>query len=72
MVKIWIEYVCDDDAGEVYGAFDDHGKLLTLWAANDGVWRHEYFNGIFEALGYEVCSGRFEDKLIAEAKELWG
>ena len=72
MKIIYIESICNDEAGEVEGAFDEDGTLLGLWAANDGNWRREYFNGFMKKIGIDVKRGKFEDKLEAEAVELFG
>ncbi len=44
------------ETGEIEGMIDSDGNLLGAWAANDGTWRGEYFDGFMEKLGIEVLS----------------
>jgi hypothetical protein len=72
MTTIYIESVCDDDVGEVEGAFDENGNVLDIWSSNDAQWRHEYFNDTFQKLGINIEHGKYEDKLVDAAAEHWG
>lgn len=67
---IYIEYT--EEVGEVQGAFDENGDLIHIWSMNDANWRNEYLDPILEHFDIEVRSGVYVDKLIAEAKALWG
>lgn len=47
-----IEYVSVNDG--MYEGLYLNGKLLGGWHENDASWRSEYFDGIFEELGYRI------------------
>lgn len=47
---IRIVYTEDTD----YKVFNESGKQIGSWHANDGKWREEYFNPFLEELGIKV------------------
>lgn len=54
MKKVYL--VSIEDLAE--GMFDDKGKLIDYWHANDADWRIEYFSGFMEWAGIEVIVSR--------------
>lgn len=65
--KIYHTQLCDDDAGEVEGVFNEAGELLSWWACNDASLRPEYMRGLFTALGYDLR--RISDVPAAKRKK---
>ena len=62
-----------EDVGEVEGAFDDKGELLDTWCCNDATWRHEYFEGLMNALGVTVADPpkRLRSKMEKKLRKHW-
>jgi hypothetical protein len=57
-----IYYVGYCDEWEAEGFFDENGNILAAWHGNEGNWRGEYFDGIFESLGIDVDYSKSNDK----------
>lgn len=70
-MKVYIVTLCDDDVGEIQGAFNEKKDLIGWWCLNDANWRHEYFNDFMKELGIEVCTGgkALEKKLAKLARD---
>ena len=52
MKTVYIVY--REDNGEYEAVATEDGKIIGLWACNDATWRHEYFNGFMQLLGFTV------------------
>jgi hypothetical protein len=42
------------DVGEWQGAFDEYWNLISYWDRNDASLRKEYFQELFNKLGFEL------------------
>lgn len=58
--------------GEADLFFDEDYNLLSWWACNDAMYRHEYMSELFEKLGYKVVDIDENIKEIKEAIEKVG
>ena len=53
MKTLYLITICDEDAGEAEGMFDEKEDLLTWWHGNDGSWVWA-FDDLLAKLGYKV------------------
>ncbi len=49
-----IYHIFFEEYGEVDAFFTASGKLIDYWYGNDATWRHDYFAGLLQYMGYEV------------------
>lgn len=77
MRKIFHYGICDDDIGEADAFFEVVNGTLTLlaaWACNDAMYRGEYMDSLFKAVGVEVTGlpKTHTKKATKIAKEFFG
>jgi hypothetical protein len=70
-----ISIVYSEAQGEIEGAFDENGELLSFWSCNDATWRNEYFGPFMKKLGIKTVSSsdsNLTKRLEEAAEEMWG
>jgi hypothetical protein len=60
---------CEDSHGEYELWFDENNKCVGGYFCDDANWRSEYFNGIFESVGIEIETLKYDKKTADKARK---
>lgn len=65
--KLYVMY-CEDE-GEYELWFDENKKCVGGYFCNDAMWRSEYFDGIFESVGIEIKTLKYDEDIANKARK---